>query len=494
VKNKTSKDPLTVIRPPTGVKEILEKLGIGESQLEGFFHTQPLTVAEEEVIVSILHRLPRIGLENIQKWRKPDLDFAQLVGDSKPYRLEVVPLEGRLLSVEKRIVSPELASRLEIKQFFLARIELSGRGQGYEALVAIRRLPKAWEEAAELDERVSLDGIFLKAGSQNDDGDPQLIFAARRLRWHPEREIPEQHIGPDQLRLAELGLDISLLEDLRLLNKKDISDLDREPMYQLLDVAGKAPAGALRSEPRKEFDLIPLLTEPEKHQGELMSVEGFARRITKVAVDDPDIRSRFGIDHYYMIDMLVNLKQKIKIIADPKKSTKPQPDGGPAEGGAEKPKDPNVPELDGPTFNNGYPVTLCVRELPSSLEPKDVMRELIRADGIFMKTWSYHSTYMAQFDNKKLVAPLLVGTTVHRVKPAQVYNWVSDTLVGVSIALAAFIIGCVFWWFRTSDKQTQEILDGLDSRAPQPSFKGLEDAPVKPDFSALEQADSPPPS
>jgi hypothetical protein len=481
VKNKGPKDAITVIRPPSSVREILEKYDIGESQLDGFFNTQPLTVAEEEVIVRILYRLPRIGLENIQKWRKPDVDFATLLNDAKTHRLDVIPLKGRLIGVEKREVSPELASRLEIKHFYLARIDLTGLG--YEALVAVRRLPKAWEEATELDEPVSLDGIFLKAGELRDN-QPQLIFVARRVRWHPDREIPELYIGPDQLRLAELGLDLSLLEDLRLLNKRELGDFDREPMYQLLDVAGRAPAGKLRSEPRKELDLIPLLTEPEKHQGELMTVEGFARRITKVVVDDPDIRARFGIDHYYMIDMAVNLKDKtIRVVNDAKKE-KPNTEDGSSAGKKEEKQEVE----EGPVFNNDYPVTLCVRELPADLPPKDAMRDLIRADGIFMKTWSYRNAYMAKFDNKFQVAPLLIGKSAHRLVPAQVHNWVSDTLVGFALALAAILIGCVFWWFRTGDKKMDETLAKLDERTPAPSFEGLENAPTKPDFSGLEQA------
>jgi len=482
VKNKGPKDAITVIRPPSSVREILDKYDIGASQLDGFFNNEPLTVAEEEVIVRILYRLPRIGLENIQKWRKPDVDFAQLLvaENAKTHRLDVIPLKGRLLAVEKKEVSPELASRLEIKHFYLARIALSG--QDMEAIVAVRRLPKAWEEATELDEPVSLDGIFLKAGELKDN-QPQLVFVTRRVRWHPDHEIPEQHIGPDQMRLAELGLDLSLLEDLRLLNKREIGDLDREPMYQLLDLAGRAPAGKLKTEPRKELDLIPLLTEPEKHQGELMSVEGFARRITKVVVDDPDIRARFGIDHYYMIDMSVNLKDKSIHVVDDTKKQKPAA-GGTGQGNAVAGK--NEPE--GPVFNNDYPVTLCVRELPADLPPKDAMRDLIRADGIFMKTWSYRNAYMAKFDNKFQVAPLLVGKSAHRLIPAQVHNWVSDTLVGFALALAAILIGCVFWWFRTGDKKMDKTLSDLDARAPAPSFAGLENAPTKPDFSGLEQA------
>jgi hypothetical protein len=216
----------------------------------------------------------------------------------------------------------------------------------------------------------------------------------------------------------------------------------------------------------------------------LMTVEGFARRITKVVVDDPDIRARFGIDHYYMIDMAVNLKDKtIRVVNDAKKE-KPNTEDGSSAGKKEEKQEVE----EGPVFNNDYPVTLCVRELPADLPPKDAIRDLIRADGIFMKTWSYRNAYMAKFDNKFQVAPLLIGKSAHRLVPAQVHNWVSDTLVGFALALAAILIGCVFWWFRTGDKKMDETLAKLDERTPAPSFEGLENAPTRPDFSGLEQA------
>jgi hypothetical protein len=65
---------------------------------------------------------------------------------------------------------------------------------------------------------------------------------------------------------------------------------------------------------------------------------------------------------------------------------------------------------------------------------------------------------------------------------------VSDVLVGFAIALAAFIIGCVFWWFSSGDKKIRATLDDLDARSEKPSFAGLENAPVKPDFSGLGQS------
>lgn len=487
-------EPLPVLRPPSGVREILEKYDLAESQLAGFFNGEPLTPGQEDVLVRILFRLPRIGYESIHKWRKPELQLDQLMADTRAHRLEVIPLQGRLLGVEQREVAPELAQRLEIKHYYLARISLTDLG--YEAVVAVRRIPAHWLVAPELNEPVSLDGIYLKVLDQTADP-PQLLFVSRRIHWLPDRPVPEMNIGPDQLRLAALGLDLTLLEDLKQSNRRELGDLDREPQYQLLDLVGRTPAAKFVSDPPKEIDVVALLQAPEKHQGELVSVYGFAQRITKIMVQDPDIRTRFGITHYYEIDVGVNLGDKtIHFVDDAKgKGKKKAPAGAeeqPTDQSAEKAageqpaaKKKGAPA--GPIFNNDYPVTVCVRELAPGLEPADSMRDLVHIDGIFMKTWAYRNAKMAQFENKLQVAPLVIGKVAQRVVPAKVYNWVSDVLVGFAIAATALIIGSVIWWFSSNSKDRDADFRGKD--AANPSFAGLEKAPTKPDFSGLDKSE-----
>jgi hypothetical protein len=488
VKKRSPNAPLPILRPPSGVREILEKYDIGESRLAGFFNGEPLTPGQEDVLVRILFRLPRIGYESIHKWRKPDLQIDQLVADTTQHRLEVIPLQGRLIGVEEREVAPELARRLEIKHYYLARISLTDLG--YEAVVAVRRIPPHWLVAPELDEPVSLDGIYLKVLDQTADP-PQLLFVARRIQWLPDRPVPEMNIGPDQLRLAALGLDLTLLEDLKQSNRREMGDLDREPQYQLLDLVGRTPAAKFVADPPKQIDIVALLQEPEKHQGALISVEGFARRITKIMVEDPDIRARFGITHYFEIDIGVNLGDKtIHFVDDKSKKKKSaaaddEPDDE-KKGASVKPAAKVRPEDMGPVFNNDYPVTVCVRELAPGLEPADAIRVQVQIDGIFMKTWAYRNAKMAQYENKLQVAPLVIGKVARRVVPAKVYNWVADALVGFAIAATTLIIGSVIWWFRSGGDQRDAELRANDAA---PSFAGLENAPTKPDFSTLEKAE-----
>ena len=42
-------------------------------------------------------------------------------------------------------------------------------------------------------------------------------------------------------------------------------------------------------------------------QGDLMHLSGTVRKVTKVEVPDYDVKQRFGLDHYYQIDMFMPL-------------------------------------------------------------------------------------------------------------------------------------------------------------------------------------------
>jgi len=104
-----------------------------------------------------------------------------------------------------------------------------------------------------------------------------------------------------------LGMDAGLWEDVRASKSNSLGDAEREPFYQLLAALGQPKAADLHSAARQPLDLVSLLEKPSEHTGEIRSIEGVARRILKVAVSDADIQSRFGIDHYYQIDMFLPL-------------------------------------------------------------------------------------------------------------------------------------------------------------------------------------------
>ena len=197
------------------------------------------------------------------------------------------------------------------------------------------------------------------------------------------------------------------------------------------------------------LNVVPLLQHPENHHGEVLPVAGVARRVMKVPVQDADIRSRFGIDHYYEIDMFVPLgNQKLHI--------------GTAQGG--KPA---------ATYEHDFPATLIVRKLPRGLSEGENLHQSIRANGVFFKLWGYKSEFAAKFEQVQR-APLFVAAEPAIVQVENAANWVVSALVMTAFGLALAVVGVIAWWQRTSDRSAMLAKKSLAEKAQLP-----------PDFSRL---------
>jgi hypothetical protein len=435
-----------VLRPPTSPREILQRYEIGPSQLEGFFHGQPLEAGEEDVLAKILLRYPRLGLDNIESWRRKDVTWDQLAAGPSDYRAEIFALRGRATRVQERKLLPELAELMEFEKYY--QVTLTIDDSPYRALVCTRKIPAAWKIGEDIDEQAAADGLFLKLGIAEESSDPVLIFAAGRIAWQPDRPVPSAHITADQVALAKLGFDVGLFDDVRAGNGRGIGDNDREAFYQLLAALGRAPAGELHRAGAK-LDLVALIEKPQEHHGDFLPVQGTARRIMKVPVSDRDVQRRFGIDHYYEIDMSLPLGDKTLRF-------------GKAVKGEQQ-----------PVYENSFPATLNVLRLPPGLREGDNLSETIRADAVFFKLWTYRSTYTSQF-NRVQPAPLFFAVEPQVVHVQQQANWVGGSLVAAAFVLAAVVIGAVFWWYRTDDQAAQARKRTLvDEEQPAPDFSGL---------------------
>jgi hypothetical protein len=127
------------------------------------------------------------------------------------------------------------------------------------------------------------------------------------MAWLPDELDPVRGVGPSQFALARLSMDISLWDDVRELNHRPLGSADREVFYQLLAALGKPGATALRAPAGERLAIGPLLQQPQDFQGNVLPIAGTARRITRIDVPDADIQARFGIDHYFEIDLFVPL-------------------------------------------------------------------------------------------------------------------------------------------------------------------------------------------
>lgn len=457
------------VQPPTprlsSAREMLELFSIDASQIRQLQDGRPLVVDEDETLFKILYRLPSFGLDKIEAWCQRDVDWRELAEHPEANRLGVFLIQGRAVGLQRLDLSAEMAARLEYRSYFRVRLQLAG--VPYPVLVCCRAVPRAWETAGQLNEPASCCGLFLKTGGDA-DGQRELVFAAERIAWLPERPEPSLGVTLDTVYLASLGLDVGLLDSVRTTNRKAITSEDRECFYQLLAALGRADPAAVFGRAPAVTDLTPLLTQPEGQQGRLVSLLGTAMRVQKIAIDEPDVRQRFGIDHYYQVDVFVSL-ENTEIRFEQKGGSK-----------------------EAPVFRNAYPVTCCVRELPAGLPARDDIAVPVRFAGVYFKLWAYKSEYVSAFDDRqRQVSPLFIAATPRVVKfdnsGSQLLGWISG-LVFVILILAA---GFYTWFPWRGDKRVQEQL--LRPRLELGSASSLNDLnlPVqdKPDFSGLAAQD-----
>lgn len=444
----------SALRPPASAVEILRQFDIGDSQLGSFFNGQPLGPGEEEVLAKILYRWPRFGQEHVQAWRQKNVSWDQLVADPVQHRGEIHYFRGRVTHSRKIALAPEVAERLEYDHYFVAKIKL--HDSPYVAQVYARYIPSVWKLDSEIDEPVSVDGLFLKVGDPAADP-PPLLFAAERVAWHPDKPHPEHQIGPDQVALAQAGVDWGLYEVVKAENGRSIGGPDREPFYQTLAVmAGEK--GAKLPAAKTSVDIPLLLQKSETVLGRRMKVEGIARRIIKVSVSAEDIRKRFGIDHYYEIDISVNLDKPMKVAK-------------------------NATTKDALLYANDFPIVLIVPRLPADIQEGENRHDLISAEATFYKLWTYQSSYASE-KNMRQAAPLLIGSEVRLVKKGNPLAGFSSAVVTTVMVLAGGTFFIIYWWFRLSDgksgggKPELTIQDALRQGAEQannekPNFEGL---------------------
>lgn len=446
--------PAAGFRPPGSALEIFRKFNIGDSQLASFFSGQPLGPAEEEVLTKILYRWSRLGQENVESWRQTGVTWDQVVAAPAEHRGEIHHFRGRATQAVKIMLAPETAERLEFDHYFVATVKIDDSPA--VALIYARFLPNAWKLDDEIDEPVSVDGLFLKVGDAAAEP-PPLIFATQRIAWHPDKPRPEVHIGPDQVALAQAGVDWGLYEVVKAENGRGIGGPDREPFYQTLAViAGEQ--GPKLAVPANSVDIPLLLQKAETVLGSRMKVRGIARRITKVTVSAEDIRQRFGIDHYYEIDVSVILDKPMKVAK-------------------------SAEDKEALLYANDFPVVLLVPKLPGNLREGEHLHDDIAADATFYKLWTYQSCYASQ-KNKRQAAPLLMASEVRLIQRGNPLSGFSSAIATTAMLLAGGTFFIVYWWFRMSDRKSlaarpaPSIHDALRQGAAQasnekPNFEGL---------------------
>jgi hypothetical protein len=435
-----------------GPREILALMGLDESHFERLRDGEPWQEGENELLLRLLFRMPSFRASDIHRWTREMPGMAAFEEAPDERRGEFFALRGTVLSVEPQRPLPEVAERFQFDVYYRCRLQLAD-GQG-AAVVFTRIVPEAWTEGGPVDERGGANGLFLKVGGAEEEPGT-AFFAAPRLAWYPDT------------LLGQLGMDYGLFEDVK--DRRSLTRRERDAFYRMLTVVGftdptelmrLATERAKQATGEKAHSVVPLFNKAPQQRGKLFVLEGTARRVVEVRVEDPDIIQRFGVDHYYEMAVYTDDSQ-------------------------------------------GNPIFFCVRRLPEGMPLGDGPRygEFVRVAGFFFKTWGYRPIAEglgagAQEEEavvRRQLAPLLIGNQpvwIPTASPEQ-SPWVG-TVAGGLFVLALVGIWIGVWRYSRGDKEFHEqtILKTLQlDQDVQLDQLGLE-ASDGPDFTHLAEADT----
>ncbi|MCA9152345.1 MAG: hypothetical protein KDA92_23745 [Planctomycetales bacterium] len=438
------------IAPPLAVgsspqpADILAKLGFDESVARLIEDGTPLNDNDAEPLIRLLFLLPRIDVMQRFGWRQDPsaTDLDTLTADVVANRLKMRTLFGRVRALRKITLGPEISQRFGFAAYYQLELDTSPtRDAGTDSQgtiqLCVRQLPARWQtlDVPEAGLPISADGFFFKLASQPNE-EPRWVFVADQIGWHPQAADAQRNVTTGAARLGSAGMNVALFDD--LIQGQPLVQEDREAFYQMLWTVRRMPAVNSSEEPPHQLQsqFAGLITRPKEIPGQQLRVTGTARRAVLVRVPDPDIQARYGINHYYEVEVLVPLDQLL-VLHDPQ-------DGR---------------EL---TYASTFPVTLCLAELPRDMPQGDEVRQAITTDAYFLKLRSYRSEFVDQqfadpvATKRRQLSPLLIGRTLSLVHPPAPQTTALGWLLGIVIFGGFAGILLLRAWYRRGDRPFDE--------------------------------------
>jgi hypothetical protein len=477
-----SPQPPAPASDPAAFGRILDAAGWSADRLAAFGDGEPLNNEQREELLELLRRLRSFEAADLHAWSRNDVSLATIVANPEKHRGSIVKLNGRANRLKRRTLPDDVAARLEMPTFIECDIALDG-DSGTATLITAR-VPASWSRMGTLDEPAEADSVFVKT-LPDVDGKPAALFVSRDIAWRPTKPaLPFVSFGKSIL--GSLGFDVGALDAIAQRRAIRVSESDafygmlaavkNIGVQQLARLAqsnletvraawsaeterlAEAPAADDRKQlalahevidqaEKGRFSVAPLFNEPAAQVGELVLLEGLARRAVRVDVGTlPDGRPseaarRFGIDHYYEMDIFTNDSQ-----------------------------------------NN--PIVYCATELPSGFPLGESIREQVHVAGFFFKSWSFESRRAATdaadgataAAKTRQFAPLLIGRGPIWILPEESAD--STYSVYVMAGLFAAVLASVWaagWWIARGDRRyAKRLMSEKYSLPPGESLDNLE--------------------
>ncbi len=354
----------------------------------------PANAARWNTLLTIFNRLQQIPPRSLEAWS---------IGTDDPLSEDVPPrfvkITGSLLDVQTLQLPAKLGDSHGENEIFVCRVSVEDWDA--PAVVYVPRVPPSWQEQPPLGDTVGQVGL-LTSVSADTEGRALPVLVATALQWHPDTP------------LGNLGVDVAALESVT--DRTELSSEERESFYAILAALSQVEISELWPDQAEATSVVPLFNAPQTQRGELVRLEGRARRVVRVIVDEPDIRDRFGVGAYWEIDMFTPDSQR-------------------------------------------HPLVVCVPRLPAGFPTGRDVQVSLRVAGFFFKSWAYRT---AATENDKAgptptrqSVPLILAT--QPVRWSRTWDtsaqWLTAVLLSVAFCLV-FVTAWTLWrWQRREARQ-----------------------------------------
>ncbi len=375
-------------------RDVLAARGVDASQLRHMFDDRPFSLDERETLERTLAALINLPPDQIGRYAVKMENLPGFMADPDEHRGKLVQVDGRVIGCRGITVVPELHERLGFSVIFHCTVAVSvGSGEQYQCdvfspIAPLQWLPRADGGKPELDETVHFDAVFLKrAGDVAGTATHRPVLATRRLAWYPKT------------LLGEAGFDVASLEEVAPEGK--IVTSDAPAFHGLLSAMRKLSPAELQSaamdtlshrevrgtslEETSRRLMVGFMADARSWRGEIVQLQGIARRALKIHVDDPELINKYGTREYFEVDVFVE---------------------GPFR----------LPGFDEVVAR--YPVTFCTSELPAGIPEGDRLSIPVQLSGVYLKNWRYTSAKFVAAEAGQQRAPLIIGGALERT-PSQ---------------------------------------------------------------------------
>jgi len=492
-------------------------VGIDQSQFRGLEDGWPLSEGEEEILLKVIYQVRRFDKVLMAEWTRKDWSYDEVAADPEQHRLEMlfVPV-AQATKITIHTPPAEVVRRYELPRYYA--ISLKCGEDEWPALLITPTIPELWDPEGPLDERVSVQGLFLKTGVTI-GGRQRLVLVAQRPAWHPSRVDEDRGVNMGMTLLGEYGMDVGQLSLIQ--NRKAITSRDREAFYQMLWAVEQMDA---RSLDRLAGYHLDQLENRWQHQQEQLQQE--ALQLSDAAAErtseqqqaaeqqlQQNARRRALLSRSieaagegtFSVFPLFNLAEEqhgrlVMLEGEARRAIEIKVAG--AGGHADSNRDIvqrfgiesyyEVEIFTKDSQNN--PIVFCVHRLPEEFPVGEDIREHVRIPGFFFKTWAYHTREGPGEDagsgrgNRQQLAPLLIGPELIWVQPEEkAGNSLLGLISGGLFVLALLAICTWVWLYRRSDDEFHK--KAIAKRYEVEGNQSLEDLDLQaedgPDFSHL---------